>query len=554
MIRRNKDQCDLASEYYYDMLNPDTMNQVPENIMVHVANCVHCVKKLAQLHESLSEEPPLGPEESFYIRQIPIQLVRHFSLLDTEVDCQTVKGFLPLLVDPELEITIPTPVTVHLDQCPQCSQDFETLRSLKLDSKQLAMLADFFSQGSFQNSAECSDIRKSIKAVAQMHFEHLTADALKHVCLCKDCRNLLSNERLAMSSEVAESEKPTDFPYDSVKASDLFVYCLPYSLDPANDQFAKFRESLTVHLRNYPTCLEKMRQLNNTLYAIADRAESGVVTCYELTPSAKKAGFSDVGDMYADWPIRVQVLDKSRPEPEIITFPQRLGQTVSAMNLRRFRIPAAAAIILIAVGLFFFSTPVAKAVDLSQIYNALERIKNVCITTFVPGESKPTQKAWISQALNIKMFKTKTEWVLCDIGAKSETTKNLSTGSITTAELDDDALTKVAETIRVPWGLLPFDNISEVPEDAKWQQVTDETIETIIPHTQVYDLTWTEKRLGGKVVHRKWRGYINTETKLPKRVERWIKLAKEEYKLLTVVEATYSTAVEMRAVIKNAGF
>ncbi|MCK4785085.1 MAG: hypothetical protein KAV87_15145, partial [Desulfobacteraceae bacterium] len=268
MINRNKDQCELASEYYYDMLNPDTMNQVPENIMVHVANCVHCVKKLAQLHESLSKPTALSSEESSYTRQIPIQLVGHFSLLDAEVDCQTVKGFLPLLVDPELEITISTPVTVHLDQCPQCSQDFETLRSLKLDSKQLAILADFFSQSSFQNSAECLDVSKSIKAIAQMHFEHLTADALKHVCLCKDCRSLLSNERLAMSSEVAESEKPADFPCDSVKASDLFVYCLPYGLDPANDQFAKFRESLTGHLRNCPTCLEKMRQLNNTLYAI----------------------------------------------------------------------------------------------------------------------------------------------------------------------------------------------------------------------------------------------------------------------------------------------
>jgi hypothetical protein len=537
MISRNKNQCEVASEYYCDMLNPDTMNQVPENIMVHVANCVHCVKKLAQLHESLSEATLFGQEKSFYIRQILIQLVRHFSLLDAEVDCQTVKGFLPLFVAPELEITIPTPVTVHLDQCLQCSQDFETLRSLKLDLKQLVMLADFFSQSSFQNSAECLDVSKSIKAIAQMHFEHLTADALKHICLCRDCRNLLSDERLAMSSEVAESEKSAGFPCDLVKATDLFVYCLPYGLDPTNDRYAKFRESLTGHLRNCPTCLEKMHQLNNTLYAIADRAESGVVTCYELTSSAKKAGFPDVGDPYTGWPIRVQVLDKSRPEPDIIAFPQGLKQKVSAINLRRFRIPAAAAIILIAIGLFFFGTPAAKAVDLGQIYNALARIKNVCITTFVSGESKPSQEVWISRALNIKMIKTKTKWRLWDIRAESKMARDLITGSLTTVKLDEDMLVKIEEAIKEPVGLRPFDDITEVPEDAIWQQVTDETIETTIPNTQVYDLTWTEKALDGSMAHKKWRGYIDTETKLPKRVERWIKLAKEEYKLLIVIEA-----------------
>lgn len=559
MISRNKNECEFASEHYYDMLNPDTINQIPEDTLVHIANCVHCVKKLAQLHESLSEPTTLSQEESSYIRQMPVQLAKHFSLLEAQVDCRKVKEFLPVLAIPALEIKIPTPITVHLDQCPQCSQDFETLRSLKLDSKQRATLAKFFSKSSFESPAECSDLRESIKAITQMRFEHLTADVLRHVCLCKNCRDLLYCERLAMSKRISEFQEPVNLQCEAVKPSDLFDYCLPYGIDPAEDQYAKFRESLTSHLRKCPKCLEKMLQLQKTLSAIAERGESGVVTCYEIASSAKKVKSSDVNDLYADWPIEVQVLDKSRPEPDIVDFPQRLRQRVSAMNLRRFRIPAAAAIILIAVGLFL---PVAKAVNLDQIYNALERIKNVCITAFAPGESKPTQEMWISRELKVKMFKTETECVLLDIQGKSRKVKDLNTGSITMAGLDEEMLVKIEEAIEgpvdllpFPVGLLPFSDISEMPEDAQWQQVTDETIETTITNTQIYDLVWMEKRLGGSIVYQKWRGYIDTETKLPKRIEWWDKHAKEEeYELKTVMETTYPATVEVRAAIRDAGF
>ncbi|GAG13943.1 unnamed protein product, partial [marine sediment metagenome] len=158
------------------------------------------------------------------------------------------------------------------------------------------------------------------------------------------------------------------------------------------------------------------------------------------------------------------------------------------------------------------------------------------------------------RALKIKLFKTETELVLWDIDGKYRKLRNLNTGLITRAELDEEMLVKIEEAIEGPMGLLPFNDISEVPEDAQWQQVTDENLKPTILGTQVYDLMWTEKRLGGKIVHRKWRGYIDIETKLPKRVEQWIKLAKEEYKLLTVMKAAYPATVEVQAAIRDAGF
>ena len=157
--------------------------------------------------------------------------------------------------------------------------------------------------------------------------------------------------------------------------------------------------------------------------------------------------------------------------------------------------------------------------------------------------------------LSIKIFKTGTECVLWDIKAKTRTSKNLNTGSIAMTELDGVVLLKVQETMKGPLGLLPYNSMPEAPEGAKWLPVANENIDTIIPGTEVYDLMWMEKALDGSIVYKKWRGHIDTETKLPKRVEQWIKLAKEkEYELKTVMKVAYPTAVEIQAVIKDVGF
>ncbi len=107
----------------------------------------------------------------------------------------------------------------------------------------------------------------------------------------------------------------------------------------------------------------------------------------------------------------------------------------------------------------------------------------------------------------------------------------------------------------VPWGLLPFDNIAAVPQHAQWGRVDDENLEIAITDTVIYDLIWTEKIISGNsVVHKKWRGYLDAETMLPKRIERWEKFSEEEgYELSTVTEVAYPTANEVQTAIRDAG-
>lgn len=548
--------CEQARTYYYDYLWEKLRECIPAKMLIHIDKCRHCQVDVNRLKIVLAKAGSTGQITS----AITTALRLHFACTNALVTCETVRAFLPSLADPALEVGVPTPITVHLDKCQQCADDLEAIQQLTLTHKQLCRLGQLFAEKPAEDFTGCSQAQAAILAVVTMVSPktNTNAEVLKHLCICPDCRELLYKYRETVREELLQDREAQEkFPCgEVVSAEDIFDYVVPYGIDPANDQYAKFRPAFTSHARTCPKCLGKMQELHSTVYSILERRESGIVTRLKIfDESARDSIVSSPDDVYQDWPIEVEVLDKSKPEPGIITLPQRLKQRVLAINLRRFRIPVVAAIILIAVGLLFFSTPAAKAVDLGQIYKAFERIKNVCITTFVHGESKPTQKVWISRALNIKMFKTETEWVLCDIKAKSETTKNLSTGLITTAELDEDMLVKIKEAIKGPVGPLPFDDISEVPEDAKWQKVTDETIETAIPSTQVYDLMWTEKSLGGRIVYQKWRAYIDIDTKLPKRVKHWDKHAKEEeYGLKYVMKVTYPATVEVQAAIRDVGF
>lgn len=555
--------CEQARPYYYESLRRDGEEKIPAEILAHIRQCRFCQAEVNRLKVVLAESEEHAPKSAQQINSaIATNLRLHFAYIEASVTCNTVRPFLPSLADPLLEVGVPTPITVHLDKCQQCANDLETIRRLNLTRKQLCRLGQLFAEKPSEDAISCSQAQAGILAVVSMVFRETNAEVLKHSCTCPDCREVLYQWRETVREELVQEQRaPNRFPCEVVSAADIFDYCFPYGIYPASNQYAKFRESFTSHARSCPTCLGKMQELHNTVYGILERQESGIATCFKVDESARDSIVGSPDDLYEDWPIEVQVFGKSG---EIETIEARDSgaavsrkpeQRLSTLSIRPFIKPAAVAAAVLLVAILLLKGPVAKAVDLGQIYEALEQIKNICLTAFVPEKAKPTQEIWISPALNIKMFKTETECILWDLKGKSRKSRDLNTGSITTAELDSSILVEIEETMKVPWGLLPFDNISAVSEDAKWQQVTDENIGTIIPNTEVYDLMWTEKELIGSIVYKKWRGYIDIETKLPMRVERWRKRAnEEEYELLTVTKVAYPTAVEIRAVIIDAGF
>lgn len=72
---------------------------------------------------------------------------------------------------------------------------------------------------------------------------------------------------------------------------------------------------------------------------------------------------------------------------------------------------------------------------------------------------------------------------------------------------------------------------------------------------EVYDLTWPDKTDVNRPVLRRWRYFIEAKTNLPRKVEKFYKLAPEDdYILEETLVISYPTNEEIKSVIKDAGF
>jgi hypothetical protein len=555
--------CRQAKRYYYDFLGKEDYGLIPKPIINHIKQCQNCQEQLNQLEGVLSQAEDHGELEQRKVSPaITVMLKLHFAYVGKRVTCETVRPFLPTLLDPVLEIRIPTPITAHLDNCQQCSQDFETIRGLNLTPKQLRRLSQFLAEKPSEDGVNCSQARAAILPVVLMAFRETNAEVLKHLCTCPNCRKALYQYRESVRTDLLHYRGPQkEFPCEEVSATDIFDCVVPYGLDPADDRYAKFRESLTSHLRDCPVCLAKIQELHNTLYGIAERPASEVVTIYHIDDSAKAGILSESDDLYAGFPIRVEVITRedeamAKQSAPAVSFTTALKQKVATMNLKPMvkASVAAAAVILIAVALFL-NAPPAKAVTLEGIYKAVEKIKNVHSSGFVPDETEPIQEKWVSRTLNIYMTKTGKKLVLWDVRNRVRKSRQLGATISETTRLTDDAIAGIEERMRSSLGVMPFYNISEIPSGARWKRITSDDMVITIEGTEVYDLIWTEKTEASFPLFRKCRFFVYPKTSLPQRVEHYRKFAGDnEYTLRSVNIIEYLGDSEIQGVIKDYSF
>ncbi|KKN06384.1 hypothetical protein LCGC14_1077710, partial [marine sediment metagenome] len=206
------------------------------------------------------------------------------------------------------------------------------------------------------------------------------------------------------------------------------------------------------------------------------------------------------------------------------------------INLKRFAKPIAAAAVIVLAITIFFNASVAEAIDLDQVYKALRRAKNVHVSTYTPDNSIPISERWVSRESNLMLFKRSDEWVLWDVGEKLMRSRSVSQQTVKTTTIQKDALTKIEKIIAAPVGLSPFDNTSGISVNAKWHKLSDLPDSTLSEGIAAYDLIWVSKSSHGDPVYNKWRCFIESDTKLPKKIEAWEKMADEEYKLATTAE------------------
>jgi hypothetical protein len=565
MIKMNasnhSSKCKESEQHYYDFICNERSELIPEPIIDHIEHCQKCMEQIAQLKEVLRQaEDDISSRKAQIRTAIAYMLQLHFTYIDKPVGCNIIKPFLPFLLDPKLEIKIPTPITVHLDNCQQCCEDLKVIGQLNLNSKQLSRLTQFFADKPVKDTVSCSTAQLSVPSVAVMNWSGIAAETLKHLCVCRVCCELLYEERQQIYDSLPEYNQSPEFPCESVRATDIFDYCFPYGIDPTANGYAKFRSVLTSHLQSCRVCLAKMQQLHKTIRSIIERPESQVVTIYHIDESAKAETVSEPDDLYAGFPIRVERTDSEAVGDErsesIIDFTTASKQKASTGNLIRLFKPGvvAAAVILIAVALFI-SIPTTKAVTVEQIYKAIEKIRNVYIAKFDPSREEPKQELWVSMELNIYMAKAGNEMVLWDIGNGLKKTKLPNTGTIETVSLTEEKLVDIEKKMGGYLGLVPFENMSDIPAGYRWDCVTDEYTQAAAEQVEVYDLIWDEKAHDGSIVIYKWRFFLDPKTYLPHRTEFYQKLtANREYVLQSVNTAQYLDKSEIQAVLKEAGF
>ncbi len=221
------------------------------------------------------------------------------------------------------------------------------------------------------------------------------------------------------------------------------------------------------------------------------------------------------------------------------------------LRIRIAELAAVAAVVLVIFSLFF-GIQAKKAIALSEVDKALGKVQNVCIESFTPPANKPVQIEWISQTLNIKMFMFGEQFVLWDIPNRVQMIKYLSSDSVKTEMLSDEMLAKVEESAGRRFGLVPFTDISDV-SGARWSRVENTKVEAAVSGTKVYELTWPQKSTTSETIEfRKWRVFVDTRTKLPKRAENYFQLEPGgDYKFEKYEVITYPSGGQIQALVKK---
>lgn len=215
---------------------------------------------------------------------------------------------------------------------------------------------------------------------------------------------------------------------------------------------------------------------------------------------------------------------------------------------------AAAAVILIAVGLFLNGSA-RNAETVEGFYKTLAGAENICVSKFQAGQAAPEQQVWTSQSLQVRLFKTGTgdqaQFALWDIGNKVQMTMFLS--SVQTEALTEQKLEDLEKSLTPAFALAPFFDAADVPDNARWNRVSDPAIIALIPGCVVYDLTWQPQDApAGGMIHKKWRVFVDAKTHLPRKTAFYSKSGSQaEYEMESYVIVTYPTESEIRDLVGN---
>ncbi len=525
-----------AAEYYYDFISRGKPG-VPDGISRHIRRCLLCQAQICRLKE-IVVETTRGEADTQWDRMdrdVIERLNLHFRCLGEPVTCSRAKPFLPGLLIPSLKIRIPTPITVHVDHCPECAEDLSVLRGLGLDPGQLERLERLYAKGNEADPSLCGRAQLKIPAFAAGSFGDIDDEFLDHLCTCRQCRRLVYQHR----EKVLEGQPAQGVDAPACRTSMADVFDCVIARD-AGDEAGPAGS----HVRTCRRCLEAVQALHRAVYSIADRGNSGVITVYTTTEEEKETPAAE--DPYPMYPIHVQVIDG---RSTLATRPSWPAATVAALSHTatnpRLKPWLKAAVILFAaipLTLLFLHTRTSSGISLGQMFKAFGRAENVRVSWFYPPTGELLQEVWISRARDIVLVIEGQERAFYDLGAKKKYVYSTPETAADIAELSDRQYTNAR---RLMDGSLGF-TLRDVPADATWTRVDDGLAEG----AEVYELAYTQQDPSGTVVLLKWTIIVDPLTRLPEEVLAFHRLpADDEWNTESGGVFEYPTESEITAVL-----
>lgn len=548
--------CREAAIHYYDFLKNDKWAGIPAHIVEHIRRCRRCQERVKQLDVVLKEaqEGPKSPNQV----DAALTVVRlHMAYIGKPVTCETAKPFLPLMLDAAMQVRVPTPITVHIDHCGCCAADLETIRGLDLGGGQLRRLSGLLAERRDDDGIECAQVQDAIVSAAKIAFDEIDAETLRHLSLCPYCQGLVAEARQVFLKDASNKRDSAGPSCSAVPDRDIFDFVAPYGLDGGHDLCGETREALILHVRRCPDCIGRMQQLHELVYDICQRADSGVVTQYDLDASARGRADDKRAYLYAGFPIKVSVTSTEQDVPA-----GRRSEPVISLSAareknwrRRAKVIGAAGAVAAAIAvalLLSFSGHTAKAVGIAQIYEAVEAARNIHITHYVTGKSEPLQEMWISRTRNAYLTKTGDLLVLWDLDEATKTQRVVGGGTSESSGMTENNIEAVREKLAAGLGLVPFDKMDGIPFGATFEPaVTAEAISG----EEVHDLVWVARAPLGLEVSRRWRVFADPVTHLPLRTELYERFPEDtDYVLRVVMEVTALSDGQMGQVLRGFGF
>jgi hypothetical protein len=515
---------------------------VPGSIAHHIRQCLICRKQTSRLKEAVTGAGgETDVRRSEMKRDIIDTLSLHFGCLGEQVNCSRVKPFLPGLLVPALRIRIPTPITVHLDHCTECAEDLEALRDLNLSAEQLERLEHLYSQKHPEDPRLCRRARTRIAAFVRGSLDEIDPEILDHLCTCPSCRQRVYRGRQKLLDNGAIGRVKVCG--EEIPTVQLFDYAVPYGRTTGITDRAG-----ASHVQACRPCLRAIQGLDETVYGIAERTNSGVATIYSTVEDAEGLPGATT-DPYADYPVRVQVI-RGRPQQAVqpslrarlehawasLHFKTAVKRTSCDPRVRFILKTAVAAAAVIPLAMLLLTTTTASGVTFAKMFQAFGRADNVYLSQFDTARGKLMQEQLLARRADLMFTATEQECTLDDWRGK----KHYSYSALgVPADVTNMSQRQYANGRRFIDACLGFG--LDAVRGAQWTRVS----EGQGGDADTYELVYPDGT-------RKWTVVVDPSTRLPKELQTlWRASTALEWKCLLRTEVRYLRAEEMKRAFES---